>query len=448
MKKYYELHRGSNLDILPELIKQGIKVDSIVTDPPYHLTSIVKRFGNTKIDDETQTSERSRNKSDGMARPAKGFMGKAWDGGDIAYNVELWKMCFEILKPGGYLLAFGGTRTQHRMVCAIEDAGFEIRDQMAWMYANGMPKSLNVGKAIDKHFGKERTEVIGKYRLPEGNKEWNLQNASDERNVTIFSSSRNNLDILAPVTAEAAQWEGWGTGLKPAWEPICVARKPVEGTVAKNIMKYGTGAMNIDGSRVPTDEIITNHSRSEEAAKSKGIYSNSKEQNTHQTSGQALGRWPANVVHDGSEEVMDEFARFGELKSGDNCVRTKEGSFAAGDVSHGGLGKAGDVQTTYGDSGLASRFFYSAKASPDDRGDSKHPTIKPISLMKYLVKLVTPSKGVVLDIFAGSGTTGYAAAEQGFYPIMIEKEPEYQEDIARRMSKFDVDPFYQLFDME
>ena len=450
MKKYYELHKGSNLDILPELIKQGIKVDSIVTDPPYHLTSIVKRFGKTTLNADTQTSERSRNKSDGMARLAKGFMGKSWDGGDIAYNVDLWKMCYEVLKPGGYLLAFGGTRTQHRMVCAIEDAGFEIRDQMAWMYASGMPKSLNIGKAIDKHFKKTRTEVIGSKGLHNFNGELEGRNILGKEGRTFQEADA----IMKPVTPEAEQWEGWGTGLKPAWEPICVARKPIEGTVAKNIMKYGTGGMNIEGSRVPLDmaldqgQLRTMKRSKREDDTSGQTWGFSKTEGDEPQVVSEKGRWPANFIHDGSEEVMDEFAKYGVLKSGYNCTRTKEGYFGAGDTRHGGLGEEGDVQVTYGDSGSAARFFYCAKASSDDRGSSKHPTIKPLSLMSYLVKLVTPPSGVVLDIFAGSGTTGYAAAELGFYPIMIERDPEYQKDILDRMSKFDNDPFYQLFNME
>lgn len=178
-------------------------------------------------------------------------MGKEWDHG--VPGVPFWQEILRVAKPGAYLLAFGGTRTFHRLTCAIEDAGWEVRDCIMWVYSSGFPKSLDIGKALDKAAGAERTEVIGQYKPPQMDKPWNLNNATDERNVELFSSTRNNLDILAPVTDDAKQWEGWGTSLKPAWEPIIVARKPLEGTTVKNVLKYGTGAININDSRVPID---------------------------------------------------------------------------------------------------------------------------------------------------------------------------------------------------
>jgi DNA modification methylase len=425
MKNLYELHKGNSKLILPELIKQGIQVDSIVTDPPYHLQSIVKRFGKTSVSDDNQTGENARNRATPGARLAKGFMGQSWDGGDIAQDVEFWKLCYDVLKPGGYLLAFSSTRTYHRQAVAIEDAGFEIRDQIGWLYGSGMPKSLNISKAIDKHLGKERTEVLGKYQPPGMDKEWNLENATDERNVSIFSSDRN-LDILAPVSEEAKKWNGWYTSLKPAWEPIVVARKPLEEglTNAENILKYGTGGLNIDACRVPSD---------------------SSEQETHQIDDQKLGRFPANVVHDGSEEVLEEFAKYGKRTSGrltpEHNINESENRSMTGKNY-----ERKSTKVFAASEGSAARFFYSAKANEDDRAGSSHPTVKPLKLMSYLVKLVTPPNGKVLDPFAGSGTTGQAAVENGFYPIMIEMTPEYQKDIERRMSKFETDAFYTLFE--
>jgi len=475
----YELHKGDSRDILPDLIKKGMQVDSIVTDPPYHLT--------------------------GKTNKEKGFMGKKWDGGDIAQDPEFWKLCYQILKPGGYLLAFSSTRTYHDMASAIADdgtefkivynltddipedikkeieeeinnniqlteeqflklpekykkyfkseikkvrvsPGFEIRDQIGWLYGNGFPKSHNVSKAIDKHLGKDGT-IAGTRTHP------TLKDKSkiDRQNKQQFhgkNSIKDEWEIIVPESEEAKQWEGWGTALKPAWEPICVARKPLDAglTVAENVLKYGTGGINIDASRIPSDDIIITKGRGAESAKSKGIYGDSKQQETHQTPGQKMGRFPANIIHDGSEEVMEEFAKYGTLKSGSNCVRSKEGYFGAGDTKHGGLGKEGDVQITYGDSGSAARFFYSAKASAEDRAGSNHAIVKPIALMSHLCKMVTPPKGIVLDPFAGSGTTGQAAVESGFYPILIEKEPEYQNDIETRMKKLESDAFYTVFE--
>jgi len=262
-----ELNKLYNMDCMEGMkLLDDNSIDSIVTDPPYEI----------------------------------GFMGKKWDSTGIAYNVDLWKECLRVLKPGGHLLAFGGTRTYHRMTCAIEDAGFEIRDCIQWLYGSGFPKSMDISKAIDKKFGAER-EVL--------NRNPNSRENCNKSNTLYQSGTVGKTDyITAPATDQAKKWEGWGTCLKPANEPIVVARKPIsEKTIVENVMKWGTGGLNIDGCRIPTDETITNHSRSTESSKSKGKYGDSKAQETHQTQGQKLGRFPANVILDEEAgKMLDE----------------------------------------------------------------------------------------------------------------------------------------------
>jgi site-specific DNA-methyltransferase (adenine-specific) len=397
---------------------------------------------------------------------------------------EIAEEMFRILKPGGHLLAFGGTRTYHRMACAIEDAGFEIRDSIHWIYGSGFPKSLDVSKAIDKAAGAER-EVLSSFQR---------QGRSAGILGTPTEITRN---ITAPATPEAQQWQGWGTALKPAHEPIVVARKPLIGTVAANVLEHGTGALNIDGCRIGTDEVITNHSRSAEAAVSKGKYGDSAAQETHQTTGQALGRWPANIVltHfpecrqtgeasdtygggakvtsgfvDGYEgdgfqasttnvpvyecaedcpvTVMDE--QSGERKAGGK-VRGSEPS-RTGD--NGIYGEWGRVENEpFKDTGGASRyfyqaepdeldgppFFYTAKANKKERNSgvenaNTHPTVKPVALMRYLVRLVTPPGGRVFDPFLGSGTTAVAAILEGMEWFGTEMTEEYYPIIEGRVA--------------
>ena len=360
-----------NIDCLIGMKKiSDNSIDSIVTDSPYGLK----------------------------------FMGKKWDY-DMP-KVEIWQECLRILKPGGYLLAFAGTRTQHRMACNIEDGGFEIRDMIAWVYGSGFPKSHNVANAIDKKMGcSNRGHAI----------------SSGSKIHPSTGKPRASGELLPPYesrTKESEQWDGWGTALKPALEPITVARKPFsEKTVADNVLKWGTGGININGCRIETNEKITNHSRGEESAKSKGKYGDSKEQKTYQTKGQQQGRFPANFIHDGDQVVMNLFP---DTKSG----------------------KPGTQMTGIGDSGSAARFFYCAKANKKDRDEGLdefeektagertnrkegsagitayaggrckikniHPTVKPAALMQYLVKLVMPPNGIVLDPFMGSGSTGKA----------------------------------------
>jgi DNA modification methylase len=360
-----KLLHGDCLEMLTTLDADSIH--ACVTDPPYEL----------------------------------GFMGKSWDGSGVAFEAETWRQVLLVLKPGAHLLAFGGTRTYHRMVCAIEDAGFEIRDCLAWLFGSGFPKSLNL---------------------------------KDE-------------------------WDGWGTALKPAHEPIVVARKPLIGTVASNVAEHGTGALNINGCRVDTEESLNG-----------GRYSDNKQGYDGNAYGEGInlrsvndyvqppGRWPANVIHDGSDEVV---ALFPETKSGALNAGHKRGS---GVTSYDGGG--GVIARNYGnDAGSGARFFYCAKASREDRDDglehlekralaygnqaqaevkrgnlehkgnsgintvkmrgNHHPTVKPTELMRWLVRLVTPPGGTVLDPFMGSGSTGRACVMEGFDFIGIERETDY-----------------------
>ena len=430
-----QLLHGDCLEILPTLPDNS--VDSIVTDPPYGLS----------------------------------FMGKDWDHG--VPGEHFWREALRVAKPGAHLLAFGGTRTYHRLAVAIEDAGWELRDSigvphesgdwgdcpwlMAWTYGSGFPKSLDVSKAIDKAAGAEHL------------REFKCKNPADRPYTHTAGETSTGWqspvrpDKTHPATPEAQQWAGWGTALKPAWEPIIVARKPLVGTVAENVQKYGTGAINVDGCRVETNDTLMNHGRSEEAAKSKGKYGDSSSSITHQTAGQAIGRWPANLIHDGSQMVMDLFPNTG--KSAGGFTKGSTGAFGKSGVYGAATGENDDRESTgFGDSGSAARFFYCAKASKADRDEgcegmelnqqgrtcydpqyhegggklparsgNHHPTVKPTALMRYLCRLVTPPNGTILDPFMGSGSTGKAATREGFNFIGIEKDAEYIEICRARI---------------
>jgi site-specific DNA-methyltransferase (adenine-specific) len=384
------LHEGDCLDVLRTM--PGASVDSVVTDPPYEL----------------------------------GFMGKHWDHGSHAHTVELWSEVLRVLKPGGHLLAFGGTRTYHRLACAIEDAGFEIRDQIAWVYGSGFPKSHNISKAIDKAAGAER-EIVG--RSP-----WDSRkpNGSASYSSVGLNAEAGGGDITAPATEAARQWEGWGSALKPALEPICVARKPFIGTLAENVLAYGTGGLNVDGCRVHADDAqggtYTVKRLKPGATLNKTGGNWRPEDGIEYQDEMKVGRWPANLVHDGSEEVLAGFPDLGKSTGGRDSRPSGFGEFG------GGSRKIEKQDPGFGDSGSAARFFYTAKADSDDRLGSKHPTVKPVDLMQWLVRLVTSKDGLVLDPFAGTGTTGEAAFREGMRAVLIEREPEYQADIARRMA--------------
>ena len=373
-------------------------VDSVVTDPPYGLS----------------------------------FMGKKWD-----YDVpgeDIWRECLRVLKPGGHLLAFAGTRTQHRMAVRIEDAGFEIRDMIAWVYGSGFPKSLDVSKAIDKAAGAERGT---KYRAHGDNKVFG------EGKGKAAGVDRTPGAVLSdpPVTEAARQWQGWGTALKPALEPITVARKPLIGTVAANVLAHGTGGINVDACRVGEDAgwSYPNGRGGQGWHGRESLGSNLTEPMKA-----TAGRWPANLIHDGSEEVVGLFPIAGG------------GHWSYKPAKDGGIYKYGLKDMPDGGSdtetGSAARFFYCAKASKKDRDEgcegmdekkrrNHHPTVKPTDLMRYLCRLVTPPGGIVLDPFAGSGSTGKACALEGFRFIGIERDAEYCEIAEARIAAVEVGLF-------
>lgn len=405
------LLRGDMLDLLPTLPAESFH--ACVTDPPYHLTSIVKRFGGA-------TAAPAKFGTDGAyAHASAGFMGKQWDGGDIAFRPETWAAVLRVLRPGAHLLCFGGSRTSHRMVCAIEDAGFEIRDTLCWLYGSGFPKSLDVSKAIDRAAGVMREVVGSKAGMP------GYRTGRTGENEVYGDGLANGsakCEITTPATPEAAQWTGWGTALKPAYEPIILARKPLAGTVAANVLRHGCGGINVDACRVPG------------GAKPYGNPTEADGYRLHKRDDDWMpsvaGRWPANVLHDGSDEVEAAFARFGTTES--TAAPRHNGDFKS-------VAKGRDTpHTTHGhiDSGTASRFFYSSKADKADRADSRHPTVKPIDLMQWLCRLITPPGGHVLDPFAGSGSTGEAAMLEGFDATLIERDPTYAADIQHRIDRW------------
>ena len=419
---------GDCLELLPTL--DGDSVDACVTDPPYHLTSIVKRFGSSSaappLDYEGGSGV--------YKRASAGFMGKVWDGGDIAFRPDVWREVLRVLKPGGHLVAFGGSRTYHRLACAIEDAGFEIRDQIMWIYGAGFPKSLDVSKAIDRAAGVER-EVVGRREYAGGH----IQNSSADKlapPIGTFVRAQDDRFVTAPATDAARKWQGFGTALKPAHEPIVLARKPLIGTVAANVLAHGTGALNIDGCRVESGgehfRAAVNGRRGgmteadERKAAALGMFQPGK---SFDPTNSALGRWPANVIHDGSDEVV------GAFPDTDPSSDATRGNKATTQFGFGNGRPEGRLSNGYSDcGGSAARFFYSAKADKDDRLSSKHPTVKPVDLMAYLCRLVCPPGGLVLDPFAGSGATGMACMREGFDAILIEREAEYVADIKRRIA--------------
>ena len=452
-----QLFNGDCLEVMKGM--ESNSVDTVITDPPYGL----------------------------------GFMGKEWDHG--LPGVPFWKEILRVAKPGAILLAFGGTRTFHRLVCAIEDAGWEIRDEIAYLYdgikidhpllhiqGQGFPKSLNIGKAMDQKAGAKR-EVVGKYQPPNG-QEWNLKQASGESDDhvggTFTASGTRTLDITGPVTDMAKEWEGYGSALKPAHEPICVAMKPIEGSFVDNALKYGVAGLNIDGARIGTGEETI-------PGGGNGLASHGGKFGSGETCGTRpkvmshnKGRWPSNVIHDGSESVVSGFpstVKQAKCKTDDKSGWQEK--YVGGDV------KAPVERKLYLDKdngGNASRFFYVAKASRKEReagcegldiklfaqsggaqsalakgdveyqeGDevstglntvkrvrNNHPTVKPIALMTYLCNLTkTPKGGIVLDPFMGSGTTGIACVQTGRKFIGIEKEAEYFKIAEHRIAHYE-----------
>lgn len=362
------LRPGDCLEVMASMPENSI--DAIVCDPPYHLHSIVKRFAKTGRTESTKT------KSGPHQRTATGFMGRTWDGGDIAFRIETWEACIRVLKPGGYLLAFSSSRTFGRMSVAIEDAGFITHPMCLWMFGQGFPKAHKVAHP---------------------------------------------------------DWDGWaygGQALKPAVEPIYMGQKPFsEKNGTLNILKWGTGALNIDGCRV---EGVINSGWSASGSKAgPNVAMSGPNYARDPKPDNPFGRHPSQIFHDGSECVV---ALFPDSDGQQGDVQGSEPSRTGGDgtVCYGEYGDR-PVAVARGDTGSAARFFWSSKASREDRLGSAHPTVKPIDLMQELVRLVTPPGGTVLDPFSGTGTTGEAAWREGMRAILIEREPEYQADIARRM---------------
>ncbi len=418
-------------------------VDAVVCDPPYEL----------------------------------GFMGKRWDATGIAYDVDLWRRVLRALKPGGHLLAFGGTRTYHRLACAIEDAGFEVRDSLHWLYGSGFPKSRNVSKDIDDGLGAERP-VVGANP--------NHRAVSGMEYAGIYAGGNTGAAVLtAPATPEAQRWDGWGTALKPAHEPIILARRPLEGTIAGNVLAHGTGALNVDGCRIG-DEVRWNHpvTGSDDDGAVYELGMRGRGEGTL-----AEGRWPANVVlsHDHACQqypdqgnvwrcapwcpVAELDRQSGQSRAGKTMKPRGRRPGGFGDVG-ADRGDSRPNGPQYGDAGGASRFFYCAKPSArerdfgcealpvrtggqlTDRSDGSaglsspragagrqggrrnyHPTVKPIELMRWLCRLVTPPGGVVLDPFCGSGTTGIAAVREGLAFVGVEQSDEYVEIARARITR-------------
>lgn len=389
-------------------------IHAVVTDPPYSLVSIQKRFGKPG---SAEAKDR-----DGLYRRASaGFMGQQWDTGETAHDPAFWAEVYRVLKPGAHLVAFGGTRSHHRQWCAIEDAGFEVRDTIAWLFGSGFPKSHNIGKAIDKSAGAEREVIRERYTVKRIKPGATVvrEGAWGKQDIPFTATD------TAPATPEATTWEGWGTALKPAFEPIILARKPLSETVAATVLQHGTGALNIDGCRIEGQPQAFHNG----SARRGGIMGENIPGRGF-APGNPNGRWPANLCHDGGEDVLRAFPD----APGQQRAVGPEFAPKVGTAVYGDYGPRPAVEPR-GDSGSAARFFYSAKADSDDRCDSKHPTVKPVALMRWLVRLVTPPGGLVLDPFAGSGTTGVACIREGFDCILIEREPQYVADIRHRLAK-------------
>lgn len=405
--KNYKLYEGNMLDLLEVIDPDSI--DSVITDPPYELN----------------------------------FMGKGWDNSGIAFQPSTWEKCYKVLKPGGYLLAFGGSRTFHRIAVAIEDAGFEIRDTICWLYGSGFPKSYNIGLAIDKKNGVQ-SEVVGNSRSGVSSRAFQSEELTTAGEYEIRKAQN--------------EWDGWGTALKPAYEPVIIARKPCEGSCIDNVQKYGVGGINIDECRIPTDDYLYNHGNSKGTVDSYSVGNFGKAIKGENRSTE-LGRFPSNVILTYDEEDEQEVCGgmpychgAGNVKEANISETYNNSSYIAGNYKHN--------PNYYNDEGSASRYFYCAKASGKDRDEGLeafekfqggtyqfrqdgsldggvperkniHPTVKPCELMQYLIRLVTPKGGVILDPFNGSGSTGKATMYENkekyseYRYIGIELTPEY-----------------------
>jgi site-specific DNA-methyltransferase (adenine-specific) len=411
------LINGDCLKEVEKLVNDGIQVDSIVTDPPYHLTSIVERFGK-------EGSASVKDKDGAFQRQSKGFMGKEWDGGDIAFRKETWEIFMKVLKPGGHLLAFSGSRTYHRMAIAIENAGFDIRDQIMWLYGSGFPKSLNIGKAVDKKQGNKRiktgqTKTHSNKGMPQ----------AEER--TAIGAGSFGQEVEEEITLGTSEWEGWGTALKPAHEPIVLARKPLsEKSIVENVLKHRTGGVHIDACRIKDENQNTERKTTKRKSRSEGgVWNNDNSgmDNTQNTFADAdpKGRYPSNVMHNGLQEEWSRYfycpkAPKAEKNRGLEDLPIKKTS------SMSGRRDSHDMEGYSIDNDVTGRFVTEKQ--------NVHPTVKPVKLMKYLCRLITPKGGTLLDPFMGSGSTGIAAKDEGFEFIGIEKEKEYFEIAERRIN--------------
>jgi len=403
------LHNGDCLNVLKMMIEDEVFVDSIVTDPPYEL----------------------------------GFMGRSWDSTGIAFQKKTWELCFKVLKPGGHLLAFSGSRTYHRMAVAIEDAGFEIRDQVMWLYGSGFPKSMNVGKALDKKLGNERESFGTKLKKAGDMRGGNYVKGGDYKSIEI------------EITKGNTEWEGWGTALKPAHEPLVLARKPLsENSVVDNVLKHRTGGINIDECRVEGNDAkypdtnpdfrdqgrqskenmgidklsfgqTKNVKRKKVVRKSRdenGVWTNDnsgmKAEGSEYADADPRGRFPSNVMHDGSGSIKELFE---DKSKYFYCAKTSKAERNQGLDNFIKKNKVFNGQSPNASKdmkGVEQKFTTKPSANI-------HPTVKPIKLMKYLCRLITPKGGTILDPFMGSGSTGMAAKEENFDFVGIEKEEEY-----------------------
>jgi DNA modification methylase len=437
------LHHADCLDVLRSL--PDCSVDSVVCDPPYALGFMGREWDTFGMDVGRGAQARSQRRAEvtptgeGHSTSAGPYLASGVDslraaGLPFQRWCEAWATeCLRVLKPGGHLLAFGGTRTWHRLACAVEDAGFEVRDSIAWLYGSGFPKSLDVSKAIDKAAGAEReaSGVRGNTRcgyLDRGEQ----CPGHDDAGQSMSGATVHRLPT-APATDAAREWEGWGTALKPAFEPVVVARKPLVGTVAANVLAWGTGALNVDGCRVEGPKPDTTRGASVNASSMAAPLGGQ---------GRILddgkGRWPANVVLDESQAAaLDE--QSGESRDGTAVKRNRsEDGRAPYEASSYMITDRSREDQTYGGQGGASRFFYVAKADASERprvNGTAHPTVKPLDLMRWLVRLVTPPGGTVLEPFAGSGTTVEACIIEGFQCIAIEREADYLPLIRQRIDR-------------
>ena len=465
------VHAGDCTEVMATLDEASI--DVVITDPPYGLEFMGREWDSIgrNVGPGGKRRERERlieDRADGKWQPGSTYGAHAKNprcqhchrlrfdhtdrkcacavplfharASEYGAAMQEWHIAWtsaamRVLRPGGHLLAFGGTRTFHRLTCGLEDAGFEIRDVLTWLYGSGFPKSLDVSKAIDKAAGAERepgrTLVTDGTRGATPNSPGNATCADcgrPARGVNYCTCPRDG----GPVTDAAREWEGWGTALKPAWEPIILARKPLAGTVAHNVTEHGTGALNIDAARIGTEGARSNGGSGKHGTVAFGDYGPTAREDY------GVGRWPANVALDEDAAALLD-TEVGDLGPAGTAVRRnrKPGTMTAWMGTR--ASPTGD-DVTYGDSGGPSRFFYTGKASTADRNNghgpaNTHPTVKPTDLMRWLVRLATPPGGIILDPFAGSGTTGVAARAEGHRAVLIEREPDYLQIIAGRLAQ-------------